>query len=428
MKTLRLLSIVLAAAVVMTAAAKAPKKAATAQPQAAPQIGEVGQPLPAWTQGCLDIHAINTAQGESSLLIFPDGTTMMIDAGECRSTTPNLAPPRPDSVTPPYKTYAAYVKHFSPTPQLDYLLLTHFHTDHMGEVHKDMPWGPDRAFRLTGIAGVGTEVGFKKVIDRAYPDYSSDSSAIYPISKAFPNYRKFIQWHHDNKGAEIERFIPGRNDQIVLAHSPQAYPTFRVQNLYANGVVWTGVDTLTRNHFVPTSSVPENQWPDENQCSIGMRISYGPFDYFTGGDLPSVTRTTWQNLEDPVGRVCGPVDAMKANHHMNYDSNGIPLLSQLRPQVVVVHSRKAQQPDIEVLRNIQSATRAYPGTVKDVYSTNLHFATPYVAYPNTEKMPASQGHIVIRVLPGGNQFYVYSLSDADTTYNVTSIHGPYTAQ
>ena len=375
---------------------------------AAPKA-EVGKTLPAWSEGYLDIHAVNTGQGECSFMIFPDGTSMLVDAGECRSTTPNIVEPKPDSVTAPYLTYARYVKHFlkaTGNKELDYMLLTHFHTDHMGELHRDTPRAECGAYRLTGIAGVGDIVPFRRVIDRGWPDYAE---GVEPVSKAFPNYLNFIKWHNENRGVEIERFRPGRADQIVLCHNAGKYPEFQVRNLAANGRVWTGVDTIVRDHFIDRALLPKNQWPDENQCSIVMRVSYGPFDYFTGGDLPAVTRCEWQNLEAPVGAACGPVEAMKSNHHMNYDAMGVPLLAALRPQVVVVHNRKAQQPDIEVLRRIQSKTRAYAGDVKDVYSTNMHPATPMVAYPNTQQMPATEGHIVIRVLPGGKEFYVYSL-------------------
>lgn len=391
---------------------------------AAPKA-EVGKTLPAWSEGYLDIHAVNTGQGECSFMIFPDGTSMLVDAGECRSTTPNIVEPKPDSVTAPYLTYARYVKHFlkgTGNKELDYMLLTHFHTDHMGELHRDTPRAECGAYRLTGIAGVGDIVPFRRVIDRGWPDYTE---GVEPVSKAFPNYLNFIKWHNENRGVEIERFRPGRADQIVLCHDAGKYPEFQVRNLAANGCVWTGVDTIVRDHFIDRALLPKNLWPDENQCSIVMRVSYGPFDYFTGGDLPAVTRCEWQNLEAPIGAACGPVEAMKSNHHMNYDAMGVPLLAALRPQVVVVHNRKAQQPDIEVLRRIQSKTRAYAGDVKDVYSTNMHPATPMVAYPNTQQMPATEGHIVIRVLPGGKEFYVYSLDDRSGRYEVTSINGPY---
>ena len=38
--------------------------------------------LPKWEKGYLDIHHINTGRGNCTFLIFPDGTTMMIDAGD----------------------------------------------------------------------------------------------------------------------------------------------------------------------------------------------------------------------------------------------------------------------------------------------------------------------------------------------------------
>ena len=42
----------------------------------------VGQVLPAWSEGELDIHTISTGRGECLFFILPDGTTMVVDAGE----------------------------------------------------------------------------------------------------------------------------------------------------------------------------------------------------------------------------------------------------------------------------------------------------------------------------------------------------------
>lgn len=38
--------------------------------------------LPKWEKGYLDIHHINTGRGSCAFLILPDGTNMMIDAGD----------------------------------------------------------------------------------------------------------------------------------------------------------------------------------------------------------------------------------------------------------------------------------------------------------------------------------------------------------
>ena len=43
---------------------------------------KVGNRLSTWERGYMDIHHVNTGCGECAYIIFPDGTTMLIDAGE----------------------------------------------------------------------------------------------------------------------------------------------------------------------------------------------------------------------------------------------------------------------------------------------------------------------------------------------------------
>ena len=40
------------------------------------------QELPQWKEGYMDIHHINTGRGDCTFCILPDGTTLLIDAGE----------------------------------------------------------------------------------------------------------------------------------------------------------------------------------------------------------------------------------------------------------------------------------------------------------------------------------------------------------
>ena len=44
--------------------------------------GAVGNVLPDWEEGYLDIHFINSGRGECAFYILPDGTTLIVDAGE----------------------------------------------------------------------------------------------------------------------------------------------------------------------------------------------------------------------------------------------------------------------------------------------------------------------------------------------------------
>lgn len=43
--------------------------------------GEMGESLPLWSPGELDIHHIDTGRGNAASLIGPDGTTLLIDCG-----------------------------------------------------------------------------------------------------------------------------------------------------------------------------------------------------------------------------------------------------------------------------------------------------------------------------------------------------------
>ena len=45
-------------------------------------LGSAQVQLPKWEKGYLDIHHINTGRGSCAFLILPDGTNMMIDAGD----------------------------------------------------------------------------------------------------------------------------------------------------------------------------------------------------------------------------------------------------------------------------------------------------------------------------------------------------------
>ena len=70
---------------------------------------QVGQPLPPWTAGTLDIHQINTGRGNSALLIFPDGTSCWstrVTAVICPREAPRRSPtPRAARVSGSGGTY-----------------------------------------------------------------------------------------------------------------------------------------------------------------------------------------------------------------------------------------------------------------------------------------------------------------------------------
>ena len=57
---------------------------------------------------------------------------------------------------------------------------------------------------------------------------------------------------------------------------------------------------------------------NENTLSLALKVSYGKFDYFTGGDMTGLQGfglPIWFDMETPVAKVVGKIEALSLNHH-----------------------------------------------------------------------------------------------------------------
>ncbi|HEY0307401.1 MAG TPA: MBL fold metallo-hydrolase, partial [Acidobacteriaceae bacterium] len=93
--------------------------------------------LEPWAPGVLEIHHIATNRGNSTLLLLPDGTTMMVDAGALYGDTPYLSPQRPSAEHRPGEWIGRYAQRRLRSAGLDGIdvfLLTHLHADHVGDL------------------------------------------------------------------------------------------------------------------------------------------------------------------------------------------------------------------------------------------------------------------------------------------------------
>ncbi|GAB3978523.1 hypothetical protein GCM10028806_41830 [Spirosoma terrae] len=394
---------------------------------------KAGERLPVWTAGTLDIHHINTGRGNATFLICPDGTTLLIDAGaldptDKRTQSARNTPAVPNADRQAGEWIARYITKMMTMsqlqPKLNYAQLTHFHDDHMGMPSSVSPKAEQGNFVLTGITEVAAYLPIDKIIDRGWPDYS------YPAPQTdvmMTNYKTFVDWQSRNKGTIFERSQPGRNDQLVLKRNPDSYRnTFEIRTIIANGQLWTGKGTETRSLFPDLSSLQPNQRPSENMCSIGIRLRYGTFDYFSGGDMPGVLRfgaPRWNDVETPVSTIVGPVDVHILDHHGNRDSQNDNLLAALRPRVLVIPVWSSDHPGHDVLDRIYSQ-EIYAGE-RDVFATDMLEANKLVIGELLDRLKSDKGHIVVRVAPGGVTYQIITVDDSNENFTIKATFGPY---
>jgi hypothetical protein len=263
---------------------------------------------------------------------------------------------------------------------------------------------------MGAIDAVGGAIPIRTLLDRG----EDPAPAAGPLIDRYRAFRR-------NFGGSAKTFQPGRADQIVAK-----YPDFEVRNVAANGEIWTGQGAAARPAFpAGWSALPKDQQPGENSFSAALRIRYGRFSYFTGGDLVGVpldNLPSWHDLETPVAQAIGAVDVLVLNHHGWLDTTNPFFLKTLQPRAVIVPAWHASHPDHGVLRRLVSP-RVY--TPADLFATTLLDAPKAVFSYLRDPFKSSEGHVVVRVQPGGAAYHVFILDDHTAEHLVSAIHGPY---
>ncbi len=395
----------------------------------------------AWKRGHFQIHQIYTGVCESFLLVFPDGTSMLLDCGDsdphrfqANKFGDRSLPILPSESRRAGEWIARYVKRMNPQgDRVDYLYLSHFHGDHSGSigcsagVRTDLL--PDgEPYHRTGFALAAETLHFRKAIDRGWPDY--DDPLPYPkdpdwMGGSLTVMRKVYRFLAARDGLTVEKLRVGETGQIRLLHDPKAFPDFSVFNLCGNGKValkdGTVHDCYAAEHAKHRACVY-----NENAMSLGNVFTYGKFKYFTAGDFTASDgrKGTWKgeklNIEKILAQACGPVSVAKANHHAAWACPDA-LVAALRPRVWLAPVWWQLQCDAQTMARLASRAN-YPGD---------RLLLPGVMCPERRRKDAGQpylvdvpeavhapSHVVIDVPPGGETFRVLCLDPVDESLRV----------
>jgi len=361
---------------------------------------------PGWQPGEMDIHFIHTGTGEQTFFRFPDGTTMLLDCGHASRPPAYVSaiPPSPSAERTGGEWTRRYLERVTESRAIDYLMVSHWHSDHVSGI-PDV--AQDFRFRTFLCHQFGKRFQYRKDADPSCEGFVSDW---LPRASA--------------AGMREEPFRVGALNQLCLRHdvSKRYGGVFEIRNIAANGVVWdgaSGVRDCAAEH-VRTTGKP---YISENTLSAAIRIRYGSFTCFFGGDIggnlvaAGGARYSYEGL---VGSVVGPVDVCKSNHHAYWDSMLEPFVRAVRPRVYLSSTWSPNQINDKTLP-IMTSRDVYPGkrTVFLGYLPEEKRAA-FADRPFFSDIAREQGHVVVKVASGGDEYEVFVLNAADESMSVLS--------
>ncbi len=272
----------------------------------------------------LAIYFIDVEGGQCTLIVSPSGESLLVDTG-----WPGIQGRDADRIVKTAKK--AGLK------RIDHLLITHFHTDHVGGITQLAERFPVAHFI---VHGKNTETGkgpdnLQEAWDRAA---AKGTTTIVKAGDSVPL-----------KGLDI-KVVTARGELLAqpLPGAGEANP-------------------------LCAAAVRKEPDPSENARSVGIVVTYGKFRFVDLGDL------TWNkelDLACPANKI-GKVDVLLSTHHGSNQSNPPALVHALAPRVIVMNNGAKKGGDASSWRIFKSSP-----ALEDLWQ--LHFAVAAAKEANVE--------------------------------------------
>jgi beta-lactamase superfamily II metal-dependent hydrolase len=270
--------------------------------------------VPAHAAQGLDVYCIDVEGGQATLFVTPAGKAMLVDTGWAGFNGRDA-----DRI--------ATVAKAAGVTRLDYLLVTHYHLDHVGGV-------PQLAERLP----VGT-----------YVDHGRSVETDPEAAELFHAYLRVRD--------RASHLIVRAGDRI-----PVEGMEVRVVASTGQGITRPLTGAGDPNPLCASTKSREVD-PSENAQSIGILIEFGKFRMIDLGDL------TWNKELQLVcpSNLLGRVDVYLATHHGLDESNSPAIVHALRPRVAVINNGSNKGGSPEALQTIRTSP-----SLEDIWQ--LHYA------------------------------------------------------
>jgi beta-lactamase superfamily II metal-dependent hydrolase len=302
-----------------------------------------------WQPGWLEIHHIDAGEPVSTLIVSPVGKSLLIDVGEASWDKSDGA-----------NVIGAYVRAVLGCARLDYVLLSHFHLDHVG-----FP-GHGGLWHL--VHEQGFSVG--KLLHRDLFRFVGVESA------TLTSWRTYLQ-SADGQALHPELAVLG-SSQVQLG-----------------GGVSFSIVAVDGNGVLPAADVSaDGAPPDENDYSIAALVRMGRLDYFTAGDLSGQTLVSSQgysyhDLETRLAPKVKDVDVLRVSHHGSSHASNASLLAELAPRISIIQVGDGN-------------TDGHPtqATVNRLLATSLLYLTEHGNAGTNLRGAKVLGHVVVRTSTG----------------------------
>jgi competence protein ComEC len=262
----------------------------------------------------LEIYFVDVEGGQSTLIVSPSGQTLLIDTGwrgfEGRDA---------DRIVQAAK--AAKVK------QIDYLVITHYHRDHVGGV-------PQLAeqMKILNFLDHGPNVEDSKVTKEDYSDYV----------KVIQRGEHTVLKPGDTvpiKGLSV-KVLTASGEHIQMPLEGGGQP----------------------NSYCATTPKRETD-PTENARSVGVLVTLDKFRFLDMGDLTWNKELELMCPNNPIGTV----DVLLTSHHGLNQSNSPALVDAVHPRVAIMNNGAKKGGSPEAWQTVKDS----PG-LEDLWQ--LHYA------------------------------------------------------
>ena len=256
------------------------------------------------TPKTLDIYVVDVEGGNATLFVSPSGESVLIDTGNGG----------PAAVRDADRIMAAVKQ--SGIAQIDALVTSHWHNDHMGAMAELAGRIPIRHYLDHG-PNVQPAAAVDEFLQKTYPGLIAKARhTVVKASDTLP--MKGVDW----------RFVTSAREMIT-----RPLPGAGAANPHCAG--------FTPHAVNPVSGQPLGNTEDEH--SVGSHVTFGRFRAMYLADFP------WNKeyeLMCPSNRI-GTLDVLLVSRHGQHSSNSPALVHALRPRVGLINNgiRKGGQPE-----------------------------------------------------------------------------------